>query len=159
MRRREFLHVLGGVAAWPAVAIAQQKAKIIGVLGAGGAATWAPMVASFEQRLRELGWIDGKSVTIIYRWAEGKSDRFREIAAEFAELKVDVIVTAGSAVAAAKQVTSTIPIIFAVAVDPVASGFVESLARPGGNVTGLSLQVERNCTQAHRSFARSHSGP
>lgn len=140
MRRREFIYVLGGAATWPAVAGAQQQAKTIGVLGAGGATSWAPMVASFEQRLRELGWIDGKSVTLIYRWAEGKSDRYREIVEEFVRLKVDVIVTAGSAVAAAKQVTSTIPIIFAVAVDPVASGFVESLARPGGNVTGLSLQ-------------------
>jgi len=99
MRRREFLRVMGGAAAWPAVASAQQQAKTIGVLGAGGAATWAPMVASFEQRLRELGWVDGKAVTRIYRWAEGRSDRFHEIAEEFVRLKVDVIVTAGSAVA------------------------------------------------------------
>jgi putative ABC transport system substrate-binding protein len=119
---------------------AQQPVKTIGFLGAGGAAAWAPMVASFEQRLRELGWIDGRTVSIVYRWAEGKRDRFGDIAAEFVRLKVDVILTAGSAVAAAMQATSTIPIIFAVALDPVASGFVASLAQPGGNVTGLSLQ-------------------
>ncbi|SHI13772.1 ABC transporter substrate-binding protein [Bradyrhizobium erythrophlei] len=140
MRRRDFLGVLGGAVAWPAMAHAQQPTKTVGVLGAGGAAAWAPMIAAFEQRLRELGWINGGNVAIVYRWAEGKSEGFRDIAAEFVKLKVDVILTAGSAVPVAKQVTSTIPIVFAVAVDPVASGFVESLARPGGNVTGLSLQ-------------------
>jgi putative ABC transport system substrate-binding protein len=98
------------------------------------------MVSSFEQRLHELGWIDGRTVNIVYRWAEGKSDRYAEFAADFVQLKVDVIVTVGSAVMAAKRATSTIPIIFAAAVDPLGSGFVASLARPGGNVTGLSLQ-------------------
>jgi putative tryptophan/tyrosine transport system substrate-binding protein len=142
MRRREFIASLGSAAAstWPLGAWAQQPGKIIGFLGAGAATAWAPMVASFEQRLRELGWIDGRTVAIVYRWADGKSDRFGEITTEFVGLKVDVILTAGSAVAAAKRVTSTIPIVFAAAVDPVASGFVDSLARPGGNVTGLSLQ-------------------
>jgi putative tryptophan/tyrosine transport system substrate-binding protein len=101
---------------------------------------WDRGSREFERRLRALGWIDGQTVSIVYRWADGKSDRFGEIAAEFVKLKVDVILTAGSAVAAAKQATSTIPIVFAAAVDPVASGFVDSLARPGGNVTGLSLQ-------------------
>jgi putative ABC transport system substrate-binding protein len=142
MKRREFIAGFGSaaVSTWPLGASAQQVGKTIGFLGAGAATAWAPMVASFEQRLRELGWIDGRTVAIIYRWADGKSDRFGEIAAEFAGLKVDVILTAGSAVTAAKRVTSTIPIVFAVALDPVASGFVDSLARPGGNVTGLSLQ-------------------
>jgi putative tryptophan/tyrosine transport system substrate-binding protein len=142
MRRREFIASLGSAAAsaWPMRAWAQQRGKIIGFLGAGAATAWAPMVASFEQRLRELGWIDGRTVAIVYRWADGKSDRFGEIATEFVGLKVDVILTAGSAVAAAKRVTSTIPIVFAAAVDPVASGFVDSLARLGCNVTGLSLQ-------------------
>ena len=93
------------------------------------------------QRLRELGWIEGRTVAIEYRWAEGRSERFAEIAAEFVRLKVDVIVTAGTAVLAAKQATSVIPIVFAVASDPVGTGLVASLARPGGNVTGLSLQA------------------
>jgi putative ABC transport system substrate-binding protein len=97
-------------------------------------------VAAFVQRLRELGWTEGRTVAIEYRWAEGRSERFGEIAAEFNRLKVDVIVTTGSAVLAAKQATSDIPIVFAVAADPVGSGLVASLARPGGNVTGLSLQ-------------------
>jgi ABC-type uncharacterized transport system substrate-binding protein len=140
VRRRSFIAALGSAAAWPVLARGQQPGKVIGFLGAGAATTWAPMVASFEQRLNELGWIDGRTVTIVFRWADGKSDRFGKIAAEFAGLKVDVIVTAGSAVAATKRITSNIPIVFAAALDPVASGFVDSLARPGGNVTGLSLQ-------------------
>jgi len=92
------------------------------------------------QRLRELGWIEGRTVAIEYRWAEGRNERYGDIATEFVRLKVDVIVTVGSAVAATKQVTSTIPIVFAIAVDPLGSGMVESLARPGGNATGLSAQ-------------------
>ena len=99
-------------------------------------------VAAFVQRLRELGWIEGRTVAIEYRWAEGRSERFAEIAAEFVRLKVDVIVTAGTAaVVAAKQATSVIPIVFAAAGDPVGTGLVASLARPGGNVTGLSIQA------------------
>jgi putative tryptophan/tyrosine transport system substrate-binding protein len=140
MRPRAFIAGLGSAAGWPLVAWGRQPGKIIGFLGAGAATTWAPMVASFEQRVSELGWIDGRTVVIVFRWADGKSDRFGEIAAEFAGLKIDVILTAGSAVAATKRVSSTIPIVFAAALDPVASGFVASLARPGGNVTGLSLQ-------------------
>jgi putative ABC transport system substrate-binding protein len=98
------------------------------------------MVSGFEARLRELGWIDGRNVTIVYRWAEADSDRFAKIAAEFVQMKVDVIVTAGSAVATVMRTTDTIPIVLAAAIDPVDSGFVKSLAHPGGNVTGLSLQ-------------------
>jgi ABC-type uncharacterized transport system substrate-binding protein len=96
--------------------------------------------AAFVQRLRELGWIEGRTIAIEYRWAEGRDERFAEIATEFVRRKVDVIVTPGTALLAAKQATSVIPIVFAVANDPVGSGFVASLARPGGNVTGLSLQ-------------------
>jgi putative ABC transport system substrate-binding protein len=92
------------------------------------------------QRLHELGWIDGRTVAIQYRWAEGRSERLAEIAAEFVRLKVDVIVTGGNAAVAAKQASSVIPIVFALVDDPVASGLVASLARPGGNVTGLSMQ-------------------
>jgi ABC-type uncharacterized transport system substrate-binding protein len=92
------------------------------------------------QRLRELGWIEERNVAIEYRWGEGRRERYADIADEFIRRKVDVIVTAGSAVAAVKQATSDIPIVFAIATDPVAGGLVASLARPGGNVTGLSNQ-------------------
>jgi putative ABC transport system substrate-binding protein len=92
------------------------------------------------RRLRELGWIEGRTVTIEYRWSEGRTERYPEIAAEFVRLKVDVIVTTGGGVPAAKQATSVIPIVFPVAGDPVGSGFVATLARPGGNITDLSLQ-------------------
>ena len=91
------------------------------------------------QRLRELGWIEGRTIAIEYRWADGRFERFAEIAAEFARLKVDVILTSGPAVFAAKQATSVIPIVFATVADPLSTGLVASLARPGGNVTGLSL--------------------
>jgi putative ABC transport system substrate-binding protein len=144
MRRREFIALLGGAAAvWPLAARAQQPGKLptVGFLGVSTPSAWSHWVAAFGQRLRELGWIEGRTVAIEVRWAEGRGERFTEIAAEFVRLKVDVIVTAGSAVAAAKQATSVIPIVFAVANDPVGSGLVASLARPGGNVTGLSLQA------------------
>jgi putative tryptophan/tyrosine transport system substrate-binding protein len=142
MRRRSFIRLLGGAAAWPLAAHAQQPAKLptIGFLGAGTLSAWSLWVAAFVQRLRELGWIEGRTIAIEYRWAEGRSERFTEIGAEFMRLKVDVIVTVGTAIAALKQVTSTIPIVFAAAVDPLGSGLVTSLARPGGNVTGLSMQ-------------------
>jgi putative tryptophan/tyrosine transport system substrate-binding protein len=143
VRRREFITLLGGAAAtWPLAAHAQQPAKLptIGFLGTAAASAWAPWTAAFVQRLHELGWIGGRTVAIEYRWAEGREERYGEIAAEFVRLKADVIVTVGTAAAAAKQVTSVIPIVFAVAADPVGSGLVASLARPGGNVTGLSNQ-------------------
>ncbi len=143
MRRREFITLLGGAAAvWPLVARAQQATKLptIGYLGSATLATESQRMAAFVQRLRELGWIEGRTVVIDYRWAEGRTERYAEIAAEFVRLKVDVIVTVGGAVAAAKQATATIPIVFAGAGDPVGSGMVASLAQPGGNVTGLSVQ-------------------
>jgi putative ABC transport system substrate-binding protein len=143
MRRRDFMTLLGGAtAAWPLAARAQQPAKLptIGFLGGTTPATWSLFVAAFVQRLRELGWIEGRTIAIEYRWAEGRGERFAEIAAEFVRLNVDVIVTVGGAVLAAKQATSLIPIVFAAAADPVGSGLVASLARPGGNVTGLSSQ-------------------
>lgn len=144
MRRREFIAGLGSAAAtWPIAARAQQAGKppTIGFLGAGSRESWGSWTNAFVDRLHELGWIDNKTVTVEYRWAEGRSDRYAEIAAEFVRLKVDVIVTVGSAVPAAKQATSTIPIIFAIAVDPIGTVMVSSLARPGGNVTGLSNQT------------------
>jgi putative tryptophan/tyrosine transport system substrate-binding protein len=142
MKRREFITLLAGASAWPLPARAQQPAKLptVGLLGAATPATWSPFIAAFVRRLRELGWIEGTTIAIEYRWAEGRDERFAEIAAEFVRLKVDVIVTAGAAVLAAKQATSLIPIVFAVAADPVGGGLVASLARPGGNVTGLSTQ-------------------
>jgi ABC transporter substrate binding protein len=142
MKRREFITLLAGASAWPLPARAQQPAKLptVGLLGAATPATWSPFIAAFVRRLRELGWIEGTTIAIEYRWAEGRDERFAEIAAEFVRLKVDVIVTAGAAVLAAKQATSLIPIVFAVAADPVGGGLVASLVRPGGNVTGLSTQ-------------------
>jgi putative tryptophan/tyrosine transport system substrate-binding protein len=142
--RREFITLLGGAAAaWPLAARAQQPDKLptIGFLGAGTLSAWSRRVASFVQRLRELGWIEGHTIAIEYRWADGSTGRLPNIAAEFARLKVDVIVTAGTpSVIAAKQATSVIPIVFATAGDPVSNGLVATLARPGGNVTGLSVQ-------------------
>ncbi len=142
MRRRDFISLLGGFAAgWPPAARAQPaKLPIIGFLGASTSSNWSHWTAAFVQRLRELGWIEGRTVAIEYRWADGRSERFAEFAAEFVRLKVDVILTVGGAADAAKQATSTIPIVFAMAGDPVASGMVASLARPAGNVTGLSIQ-------------------
>ena len=142
MRRREFIALVGGVViAWPVAVRAQQtRLPTIGFLGTTPAA-WTHNVASFSQRLHGLGWTEGRTVAIEYRWAEGRNERVAEIAAEFVQLKVDVIVTTGGAVGALKQSTSAIPIVFAIANDPVGSGFVASLARPGGNVTGLSLQA------------------
>ena len=143
MRRREFLISLGGTAVtWPLPLSAQQPGKLptIGFLGASTPSNWTHWTAAFVQRLRELGRIEGRTVAIEYRWAEGRSERFAEFAAEFVGLKVDVILTVGSAAVAAKQATSTIPIVFALAADPVGNGLVASLARPGGNITGLSIQ-------------------
>jgi putative ABC transport system substrate-binding protein len=142
--RRKFLATLGGAAAaWPLAARAQQPGKLptIGFLVAGTPSSHGPWVAGFVQRLRELGWIEGRTIAIEYRWAEGRSDRAAEIAAEFVRRNVDVIVTSATAViVAAMQATSVIPIVFAAAGDPVGTGLVASLARPGGNVTGLSMQ-------------------
>jgi putative ABC transport system substrate-binding protein len=143
MRRREFITLLGGAAAvWPLAARAQQPGKLptIGYLGVAtptGTSLWD---AAFVRRLRELGWIEGRTVAIDYRWAEGRTERFSEIAAEFVQRKVDVIVTTAAGAAAAKQVTSDIPIVFTLATDPIGIGLVASLARPGGNITGLSNQ-------------------
>jgi ABC-type uncharacterized transport system substrate-binding protein len=144
VRRREFMTLLGGAAAgWPFAARAQQSGKLptIGYLGVTTPAVQAQRLAAFVQRLRELGWIDGRNIAIEYRWAEGSNERTAEFIAEFVRRKVDVIFTGGGpAVAAAKRATSVIPIVFAVMADPVGTGAVVSLARPGGNVTGLSNQ-------------------
>jgi putative ABC transport system substrate-binding protein len=144
MRRRELITLIGGAAvAWPLAARAQQTTKLptVGFLGAGSPSGWSHWTAAFLQRLHELGWVEGRTIAIEYRWAEGHSERYAEIAAEFVRLKVDVIVSVGSAALAAKRVTSAIPIVFIVAADPLGDGMVASLARPGGNVTGLSTQA------------------
>jgi putative ABC transport system substrate-binding protein len=139
--RREVITLLGGAAAWPLAARAQQaRLPTIGYLGTGTPSSHGQWRAAFVQRLRELGWTEGRTVVLETRWAEGRSERFPEIMAEFDRMKVDVIVTSGAALLAAKQAASDIPIVFAIAADPVGSGLVASLAQPGGNVTGLSLQ-------------------
>jgi len=141
VNRRAFITLLGGAAAWPLAARAQQGRKTIGFLGASTSSNWINWTTAFVRRLGELGWIEGRTVTIEYRWADGRSERFAEIATEFVRLNVDVIVTVGSAAVSAKQVTSTTPIVFAAASDPLGGGLVASLARPGGNATGLSMQA------------------
>jgi putative tryptophan/tyrosine transport system substrate-binding protein len=146
MKRREFITLLGGAAAWPLAVRAQQPTMpVIGFLGTGTSSTWSQWTLAFVNRLRELGWVEGRTVRIEYRWADGRDARFAEIAAEFVRLKVAVIVTQGtSSILAAKQATSVIPIVFASAGDPVRFGLVENLARPNGNVTGLSSQATDN---------------
>jgi putative tryptophan/tyrosine transport system substrate-binding protein len=140
--RRAFLAAAPSLL-WPLAASGQQAARpIIGFLGATTPSIYSQWTAAFVQRLRELGWIEGRNVAIEYRWAEGRSERLAEIAAEFVRFKVDIIVTTGTAaVIAAKQATAVIPIVFTSAGDPVATGLVASLSRPGGNVTGLSNQL------------------
>jgi putative ABC transport system substrate-binding protein len=128
--RREFITLLGGMAAWPLAARAQQPAKppTIGFLGANTASAMSQWTAAFVHRLRELGWVEGRSIAIEYQWAEGRTERLAEIAAEFVRLRVDVIVTHSAApVAAAKQATSVIPIVIASAADPVGTGLVAAL--------------------------------
>jgi putative ABC transport system substrate-binding protein len=145
MKRRDFISLVGGATAWPLAAWAQQPAARLPTIGFIGPSTASADVvrrATFAKRLGELGWVDGQNLTIEYHWAEGAVARAGEIAAEYAQQKVDVIVISGDAqVLAAKRATSAIPIVIAAAADPVGDGLVESLARPGGNVTGLSRQL------------------
>jgi putative ABC transport system substrate-binding protein len=143
MRRRQFITLLGGVAAvLPGVSRAQQPRKVatIAYLGVDDS-YWRPRSIAFVQRLRELGWIEDRTVKIQYYWTQGRPERVVELAAEIVAQKVDVIVTYGGAVTTLKQTTRLIPIVFAVANDPIGSGLVASLSQPGGNVTGLSLEV------------------
>jgi putative ABC transport system substrate-binding protein len=143
MNRRDFITLLGSAAAWPLAARAQQPGKLptIGFLGSTTASIGSPLIAPFLQRLRDLDWIEDRTVAIEVRWADARAERFTEIATEFVRLNVDVIVTYGAPpVIAAKQATSVIPIVFAAAGDPVGNALVASLSQPGGNVTGLSIQ-------------------
>jgi putative ABC transport system substrate-binding protein len=143
MQRREFISLLGGAAtAWPLAARAKPADKVptIGFMG-NTASRYTSFSAAFAGRLQELRWIEGRTVTIEYRWSEGRLDRVAEIAAEFVRLKVDLIVAYGSAGATLKQATASIPIVLVPALDPVGLGLVASLSHPGGNVTALSLQA------------------
>jgi putative ABC transport system substrate-binding protein len=143
LRRRQFITLLSGAAAWPFAGHAQQAEKLptIGFLGASPSIE-SQRVAAFVQRLRELAWVDGRNVAIEYRWAEGRNERYAEAATELVRLKVDVIVTSATpATLAAKEATAVIPIVFGAVSDPVGTSLVASLARPGGNVTGLANQV------------------
>jgi putative ABC transport system substrate-binding protein len=142
MKRRDFIKIACGfVGGWPLAALAQQpeKQRLIGILGAD-ATVWRPWTAAFSAHLRELGWTEGDSIAIENRWATGRSDRVSEIAAEFERRRADVIVTYGNAVPVLRQTIANIPIVFAVAFDPVRGGLVQSLAHPAGNVTGVSIQ-------------------
>ena len=142
MRRRDFIKVIAGsAAARPLAARAQQTGKLptVGILGASSS-VWGPWIAAFIGRLRELNWVEGRTITFEYRWDEARPERVREYAAELVRQNVDVIVTYGNAVPLLKQATTTIPIVFAISFDPVRGGLVQSFARPGGNVTGVSPQ-------------------
>jgi putative ABC transport system substrate-binding protein len=147
MKRRDVVGVLGG-AIVPALLSSrpvrtQPKLRTVGFLGTGTPATQGTWLAALVQRMHELNWIDGRTIAFDVRWAEGRSERYTEIGAEFVRRKVDVIVTSGGAVPALMKATSDIPIVFGIDGDPVGRGLVASLARPGGNVTGLSaLQPE-----------------
>lgn len=143
MRRRWFIAGLATTAAWSMLARAQQAAKLprLGFIGSSTASAMSSWIAAFTRRLGELGWIEKKTITIEYQFADGRNDRYVQIANNFVRQKVDVIVTYGTPpTKAAKAATQIIPVVFAAAADPVAAGLVQSLARPGGNVTGLSLQ-------------------
>lgn len=140
MRRREFLAGIGGIAASPLAARAQQTTKlpVVGFMGAATPSAWAPWTAAFVRRLDELGWVDGKTVKIEYRWAAGSEERYAEIGTELVNLGAKVLVAVGGD--AAKKATSKTPVVVALMSDPVGTGLVSSLARPGGNITGMSIQ-------------------
>ena len=142
MRRREFVTLLGGAAvAYPLAVRAQKSDQLrrVAVLG-DSPSTWNVWIVGFAERLRELGWIEDRTIAIEYHWSEGRPERVAEAAAEFVQRMPDVIVTYGGAALVLKRTTASIPIVFAIAIDPLGAGLVQDLSRPGGNVTGLSLQ-------------------
>ena len=137
--RREFITLLGGAAAWPIAAKAQRATRpIAGFLNSASADKYAHLAAAFRQGLNDLGFVDGQNITIEYRWAAGQYDRLSEMAADLVRREPAVIAANTPAVMPAKKATSTIPIVFFTAADPVEAGFVASLNRPGGNLTGIS---------------------
>ena len=142
--RRQFITLIGGAAAWPLAALAQQPAQMkrVGMMmGFAKDALGQVSAKAFQQELERLGWTEGRNIAMEYRWAEGRTERYGDIAAEFIQAKMDVIVTTATpSTVAAMQATSTVPIVFIGVGDPVATGLVASLPRPGGNVTGLSNQ-------------------
>src|ERR1044071_2143698 len=150
MKRRDFIALVAGAAVWPRGTHAQQRPSrpIVGWLVASTQPATQQWIAAFEERLHELGWIEGRNIALDYRWADGRPERMAEIAAEFVRLHVDVIVTGGTpAIIAAKRATTAIPIVFAAAGDPVGNMLVASLSRPGGNLTGLSTQHTDTATK------------
>jgi putative ABC transport system substrate-binding protein len=148
MKRREFIRIVAGATAWPLAARAQPAGRLPTVVLLGDrVSVWGTWAAAFAQRMHEHGWIEGRTVAIEYRWSEGRPERVAEFAAEFVQQKVDVIVTYGGAVAILKQATASIPIVFALAVDPLGIGLVANLSRPGGNITGFSLQQAESASK------------
>lgn len=142
MQRRRFITLFGTAVCWPLTALAQQKAMpLIGFLGVGSLHGFAAEVSAFNEGLKDSGWIEGQNVRIEYRWAEGDFNRLPSLAAELVSRKAAVIATSGGALAAhaAKNATATIPIIFETGVDPIEAGLVQSFARPGGNLTGITI--------------------
>ena len=159
MKRREFIVLLGGMAgaAWPLAARGQQAPRpVIGLLGSGSAAAQSEWTAALLQRLRELGWSEGRNLTIEYRWGEGRTERFSEIAAEFVQRKVTIILTHNTPpTLAAKQATSSIPIVFATAGDPIGAGIVASLARPAATSRGCQARHPMLLVKSSNSSVRS----
>jgi putative ABC transport system substrate-binding protein len=139
MQRREFIRFVGAAAAWPITARAQQSVPVVGFLNSAAAAPFAPLTRAFLGGLRDSGFVDGRNVAIDYRWAEGRADRLPALAADLANSKPTVIVANANAALVAKQVTTTIPIVFLSGTDPVRAGLVNSLNRPEGNVTGVAI--------------------
>lgn len=142
MRRREFIRLVGGAAAtYPLAARAQPSDQLRRIVVLGDSpSTWNVWIGEFAKQLHELGWIEGRTIAIEYRWSEGRPDRVAATAVEVVQGKPDVIVTYGGAALVLKRATASVPIVFAIAIDPLGAGLVQSLSRPGGNVTGLSIQ-------------------